>query len=220
MTNKEFVEKAKLAVDEKTLYIEGCFGAPMNAKNKKRYSKNRPYNRQKKRTEKILNASADTFGFDCVCFVKGLIWGWNADENRVYGGATYASNGMPDTTINAIYNNHCTDQSTDFSKIEAGEFLIMDGHCGIYVGNGMAIEATPIWNDGVQFSEVWNIKKRTSFGRNWKAHAKLKVIEYIPEKKINISMTINEDLNDIDISKIEKAITTLGFTTNIYRKEM
>lgn len=44
----------------------------------------------------INAASADTFGFDCVCLIKGVLWGWHGDKNAVYGGATYTSNGVPD----------------------------------------------------------------------------------------------------------------------------
>ncbi len=37
MTNKEFVEKAiDIANNYKTLYVMGCFGAPMTASNKKK----------------------------------------------------------------------------------------------------------------------------------------------------------------------------------------
>ena len=46
MKASEFVEKAKqIANDYKTLYVLGCFGAPMNAANKKRYTNNNSYNK-------------------------------------------------------------------------------------------------------------------------------------------------------------------------------
>ena len=72
MKANEFVEKAKqIANDYKTLYVLGCFGAPMNTANKKRYTNNNSYN--KKRASMINGASDDTFGFDCVCLIKGII---------------------------------------------------------------------------------------------------------------------------------------------------
>ena len=37
----------------------------------------------------INSASSDTFGFDCVCLIKGILWGWNGNLNHVYGGATF-----------------------------------------------------------------------------------------------------------------------------------
>ena len=39
MTNEKFVSIAKdIATNYKTLYVMGCFGSPLNATNKKRYS--------------------------------------------------------------------------------------------------------------------------------------------------------------------------------------
>ena len=98
MTNIEFVKKLKdIAKNYKTLYVRGCFGAPMTASNKKRYTQNHEYNCRPERTATINAASADTFGFDCVCLLKGVLWGWHGDKNAVYGGTTYASNGVRTT---------------------------------------------------------------------------------------------------------------------------
>lgn len=103
MTNTEFVKKLKsAATDFKTLYVMGCFGAPMNATNKKRYTSNYDYNKRAERTAMINAASADTFGFDCVCLIKGILWGWYGDKNKVYGGANYTSNGVPDIGADSI----------------------------------------------------------------------------------------------------------------------
>ena len=49
-----FVEKlVDIAKNYKTLYVMGCFGAPMTAANKKRYTGNHEYNRQSNRTAMI-----------------------------------------------------------------------------------------------------------------------------------------------------------------------
>ena len=41
MKSTDFINKAKeIATKYKTLYVYGCFGAPLNATNKKRYSNN------------------------------------------------------------------------------------------------------------------------------------------------------------------------------------
>ena len=61
MTNKELASKLiDIAKNYKTLYIKGCFGAPMNAANKKRYSTNYDYNKQAARTAMINAATDDT----------------------------------------------------------------------------------------------------------------------------------------------------------------
>lgn len=60
MTSAEFVKRLKAAAtDYKTLYVMGCFGAPMNSANKKRYTANHSYNKQAARTAMINAATAD-----------------------------------------------------------------------------------------------------------------------------------------------------------------
>ena len=36
------------------------------------------------------------FGFDCVCLIKSLLWGWNGNEKLPHGGAVYESRGLYD----------------------------------------------------------------------------------------------------------------------------
>ena len=114
MKAKIFVDKlVDIAKNYKTLYVMGCFGAPMTAANKKRYTGNHEYNRQSARVAMINAASADTFGFDCVCLIKGVLWGWNGDASRVYGGADYAVNGVPDIGADTMITK-CSGVTTDF----------------------------------------------------------------------------------------------------------
>ena len=177
MTAKELAERCKqLASQYRTLYIMGCFGAPMTAKNRKRYADNHSYNRQKERAAKIQAADENTFGFDCVCMIKGILWGWSGDASKVYGGAKYKSNGVPDSGADSLFRK-CADQSEDFSCLEIGEVLWMPGHVGIYIGNGLAVEATPKWADGVQITAC-NCQKAGYPTRTWSKHGKLPYISY------------------------------------------
>lgn len=164
-----------VANNYKTLYVMGCFGAPMNAANKERYCQNHSYNQQTARQVMIKSATSDTFGFDCVCFIKGLFWGWNGDKNKTYGGAAYGSNGVPDIGADQIINK-CMDVSMDFTKIAVGELLWMKGHVGIYIGDGKAVECTPAWKNGVQVTDVLNVKSGT--GHKWTKHGKLPYVTY------------------------------------------
>lgn len=179
MKDLDFIAKAKdIANNYKTLYIMGCFGAPMSDKNKQRYTRNHPYNRRVDRTKKINAASRDTFGFDCVCLIKGILWGWNGDVNKTYGGAVYSSNGVPDVSADQMMK-HCTCRFNDFSNIVPGEVVHMPGHIGIYIGDGLAVECTPIWKDGVQITAVGNIGKKEGYPtRTWVEHGKLRFIDY------------------------------------------
>ena len=164
-----------VAKNYKTLYVMGCFGAPLTSQNKTRYIQDNSYNQQAGRKSKIDAASADTFGFDCVCLIKALLWGWTGDAGKIYGGATYCSNGVPDIGADQIINV-CKDVTSDFSRISVGELLWMKGHVGIYIGNGQAVECTPSWKDCVQVTNVLNLVSGT--GRIWTKHGKLPYVTY------------------------------------------
>lgn len=181
MKANDLANKAKnIANNYKTLYVMGCFGAPMTAANKKRYTTNHAYNRQASRTKMINAASADTFGFDCVCLIKGILWGWNGNKNAIYGGAKYCSNGVPDIGANQMMTStYCTNISTNFSNIQVGEILWTDGHVGIYIGNGLGVECTPAWKNKVQITAVGNIGAKSGYNtRKWKKHGKLIYVDY------------------------------------------
>ena len=178
-TAKELAKRCEdVAKNYKTLYILGCFGAPMSARNKDRYSGNLAYNRQTIRTAKINAASSNTFGFDCVNLIKGLLWGWEGDTSEIYGGAIYNSNDVPDIDADQMIRV-CKDVSTDFSGIQVGEVVWMEGHIGVYIGGGLAVECTPIWKDGVQITAVHNIGTKSGYnGRKWTKHGKLPYLTY------------------------------------------
>lgn len=167
-----------IAQNKKTLYIKGCFGAPMNPKNKLRYTQNHSYNRQADRTAMILAASEETFGFDCVCLIKGLLWGFCADKSKTYGGAVYRSNAVPDVNANTLIDL-CTQVSDDFSRIAVGGVVWIPGHVGVYAGDGLVVECTPQWKNSVQITACANLGTIPNYdSRTWHKHGKLPFITY------------------------------------------
>jgi hypothetical protein len=207
-----------IAQNYKTLYVMGCFGAPLNEANKERYCNNHSYNKKSARQEMILSASSDTFGFDCVNLIKAILWGWNGDKTKSYGGAKYGSNGVPDIDADVMINN-CKDVSTDFSKLEIGEAVWMPGHIGVYIGDGLAVECTPTWENGVQTTSC-NCSKKGYNRRNWKKHGKLPYITYAKEVKKEITSAndiIWELMNGkykVKISEVERAIKAIDGAKN------
>lgn len=177
-----------IAENYKTLYVMGCFGAPLNAANKKRYTQNHEYNRRADRTKLINAASSDTFGFDCVCLIKGVLWGWCGDTSKNYGGAYYCSNGVPDLGTERIISV-CREVSTDFSDIEVGELLWMKGHVGLYIGSGLAVECTPSWANKVQITAC-NPSVKGYKRRNWVKHGKLPYVDYVREEKPQVTVSV------------------------------
>ncbi len=204
----------KVATNYKTLYVMGCFGAPMTASNKKRYTQNHPYNMKASRTKLIKEASADTFGFDCVGLIKGLLWGWDGDATRVYGGATYCANNVPDIGADTMITR-CQDVTTDFDYIEVGEAVWTSGHIGIYVGDGLAVECTPSWADGVQITAC-NCSKSGYKRRNWKKHGKLPYVTYVGIRAPLVDKVCKLELPELRFGARSGYVKSLQVLLNAY----
>lgn len=182
MKASEFIKKLQDIVDNyKTLYVMGCFGAPLTGANVSRYCTNHSYNKQTARTAMIkaaANQNPPVFGFDCVCMIKGVLWGWNGDASKTYGGAAYASGGVPDIGADTMITK-CSGVSTNFSKIVPGEAVWMKGHIGVYIGGGKVIECSPAFKNCVQVTACLNIGAISGMnGRRWVKHGKLPYITY------------------------------------------
>ena len=182
MKASEFIEKLQDIVDHyKTLYVMGCFGAPMTGGNVSRYCTNHSYNKQAARTAMIkaaANKNPPVYGFDCVCLIKGVLWGWCGDASKTYGGASYASGGVPDIGADTMITK-CSGLSTDFSRIVPGEAVWLKGHIGVYIGGGKVIECSPAFKNCVQVTACLNIGAISGLnGRRWTKHGKLPYITY------------------------------------------
>lgn len=197
ITNKEFVEKAMdIAENYNTVYMWGTFGHVVKdslIESKAKQYPERYSDSRRSSLEKLVEK--DYWGFDCVGLIKGILWGWNGNRAKSYGGAVYQANGVPDSSANTIFKK-CTEQSSDFSNVEIGEAVWMDGHIGIYVGNGLVVEATNKWKDGVQITAC-NCSKMGYNRRDWTKHGKLPYVEYVDEKPTQniVEETIQEVIN-------------------------
>ena len=208
LNNYEFVNELKsIANNNKTLYVMGCFGAPMTAANKIRYTNNHDYNRKSTRSAMIKSSSADTFGFDCVGLIKGVLWGWNGEENDIYGGAKYASQGVPDINADTMIAR-CKDISTDFTSIEVGEAVWIPGHIGVYIGGGKVVECSPQWRNGVQITSK----------RKWQKHGKLPYITYSlkGENTVNIELSVLKSNSRGDqVKALQRLLVGYGYDLKV-----
>ena len=181
MTAKELVQKhIDVAENYKTIYAWGCFGFPcaqaiLNEK-KAQYPDWYNANRMAMYQAKI---GTGTFLFDCVNLTKGLLWGWNGNKNAVYGGAKYAANGVPDVSADGMIALCKNVSTSNWSSMVPGEGLWGPGHWGLYIGDGLAVECTPAWKNGVQITAVGNIGAKSGYNtRNWTKHGRLPWIDY------------------------------------------
>ena len=169
MLVKEFIDKLELALREPSKYQSGGWG----------------------------KWDGTYWNWDCICLIKGILWGWKNDKTKPRGGgAVYASNGVPDIGENTMINQ-CKNVSTDFTNIKKGEMVWLDGHAGVYVGDGNVIEATAGWNTlKVIKSQIGPNGERTYNGKtgsaNWQKHGFLPYVDYteneIVEKKDDASI--------------------------------
>lgn len=196
MTGGELARRClDIANNYKTLYVYSCFGSPMTAENKKRYTTNCAYNKRAERTRMIRSASSDTFGFDCVNLIKGILWGWNGNRYATYGGARYAANGVPDVSANGMIQK-CYGVTTNFSHIEVGEAVWMEGHIGVYIGNGLAVECSPKWKNCVQVTAVGNIGSKRGYNtRTWTKHGKMPYVSYTGASAVVPAPTVSNGAN-------------------------
>ena len=185
----------------------------MTVANKTRYCNNHFYNQNATRKAMINAATNDTFGFDCVNLIKGVLWGWNGDKSKTYGGAKYLTNGVTDVSADGMIAE-CLNVSADFSNIEVGEAVWCPGHIGVYIGDGLAVECTPMWKNCVQITAC-NCTKSGYNRRNWDKHGKLPYITYEqPEpKKLETGNDIIWELmngkHKVKIDDVKRAVTSL-----------
>lgn len=172
-----------VAKNYKTVYMWGCFGMPVTESIIREKAAQYPsWYTAAKQAELRKQIGKSYFGFDCVNLTKGILWGWNGNQNAAYGGARYAANGVPDVSADGMIAK-CRDVSTSgWDKLMPGEGLWMPGHWGLYIGDGIAVECTPAWQNGVQITAVLNIGSKSGYNaRRWTKHGKLPWVEYDTE---------------------------------------
>lgn len=192
MNNKEFVVKLlQVYRDYKTCYAKGTFGqkATDTFINQKAIQYPKWYTDSRVKSLKAL--SDDVRLFDCCGLIKAVLWGF---PNTVY-----TSNGVPEGNDQDLWNRS-KDKSQSFSNIQIGELLWMQGHVGVYIGEGKAIECTASWANKVQITAVENLGHISGLhSRRWTGHAKLPYIEYTAnEQKPNQD---SSSTSKVDVSK-------------------
>jgi len=193
INSDEFVIKAIDIAKTKTLYVRGGFGQLLNDYNKAKFINNSSYNEG--RADMINKASSDTRAFDCVCFVKAILWGFPNTQ--------YLKNGVPDIGENQMIKL-CSNVSSDFKNIIPGAFLWMDGHCGIYIGNGLGVECTPKWKNGVQVTCVSNLGSKPGYNnRTWTKWGLLPYVDYEDDEMVN-KLKVLVDGKIVEVDAINK----------------
>lgn len=166
----------------------------------------------------LLTWYKDHWCADCIGFIKAVVNGWNADKSRNGGGM--ALDGYQDLTEAGLLAT-CSDRSKDFTKLTVGEYLYMDGHGGIYIGektvNGKqynVAECTMSWGGGCLLSYVAQDGGRYnhrggSYSCKWQEHGKLDRIKYTdggggtqPSQDTYVTISVYEDIDRLWLAQV------------------
>lgn len=200
MTNAEAVERLlDVCLGYRTVYVNATFGHTLEkALSRSDIMASGDNNKRKDRYNEMKDHGF--FTFDCSGFLKSvLLWGWKGDYNLNFGGATYVA----EQDINQDGFKELCNMDSNFENIVPGEFLFKVGHCGIYIGNGYAVECTPEGTDendigGVMITQVENMitdeSQRDHFvkSRTWDSHGKLPFIYYGDTSENGIKLSLDK----------------------------
>lgn len=203
MHRHKFIEALRLAASSSTVYMWGTFGNPVT--NALITAKQRQYSDwyTAGKIASLKALSGKSTAFDCVGLIKGILWGWTSTDNP-----KYSSGGVPDISANSMIKV-CTGVSSDFKTIIQGEAVWLPGHIGVYIGDGLVIEATPAWKNGVQITKLLQ--------RKWKVHGKLPWVNYI---ETGVRLIVDgkevkaEIQNNVTVASVRDMASALGATVN------
>ena len=106
---------------------------------------------------------------DCIGLIKSYAW-YNSDSGQIIVG----SNGFTDCSANSIWNNVTEGGPISNMPDTPGLAVWMDGHIGVYVGNGEVIEAQ---------GTAYGVVKTKLAGRGWTKWMKIPNIKYVEVKQ-------------------------------------
>lgn len=180
MTANELIAKAKEIQKTNTVYMWGTYGQKLTHALIDYKANQYPKHNTPARVARHKKLVGQNYtAWDCVGLIKGILWGWDKDK-----GVSYRGNALvPDVGSDSMYRNYTTHQSTSFQGILPGEAVWVPGHIGIYIGDGLVIEATSRsgngFTDNVMISALGNIGAVKGYPtRSWTHHGRLKWVEY------------------------------------------
>lgn len=167
-TNKGLVKFVKKQLYRPYWY--GCFGqissvALYNAK-KKQYPKQYQWECKDNQSGVLPFKQLGVPVFDCIGLIKSYIW-----RNSI-GKINY--NPAQDVSANEMLNRCVTKGLIAKMPEIPGILVFMDGHVGVYIGDGYVIEAR---------GHVFGVVKTALKDRPWKNWGYCPYIIYLPEKK-------------------------------------
>jgi hypothetical protein len=159
--------------------------------------------------------AAGAYCCDCIGLNKGAMWSNLGKTDTKYG-----TNGCPDKGANGMLT-YCKAQKMPWGDMSTypdtpGLLLHKDGHVGVSIGGGYAIEAKGYADDLV---------KSAVAGRGWTAWAALPFVAYdelpMPEAKPLAlgNRTLRRGMHGEDVTALQRALVALGYDLGSFGPE-
>ena len=161
LTNLGLVSYVKkcLALGDDTIYVYGTFGQELSESLINQKAKQYLYNLPRKGIyRKALLSSGREYAFDCVGLIKAYLWGG-------HGNIKY--NASQDVSANGILNASKVKGKIKTMPEIPGLLVQMNGHVGVYIGNGYVIECTPNKTFAKQNHKGGGVCKTKLSARKW-----------------------------------------------------
>lgn len=138
---------------------------------------------------------------DCVGLIKGYCW------DGTDGNPGYASNGCPDTSANGMYKAAKVKGSIKTLPETPGLLLWRDGHIGVYVGGGYAIEARGF---------AYGVVRTKVAERTWTNWCECPYIEYEggasqPAESVLGDRILKKGMEGADVQTLQEKLMELGY---------
>ena len=185
-TNLGLVEYCKKQLDVDTIYVLGTCGWDFTSALLEQKCNQLAWNQQNRAfLEKYVDQGKKAF--DCCGLIKAYLW----DEG--YDGKT-------DENEQMMYDR--ANEKGLISTIPEipGVLVFMDGHVGVYVGNGMVVESTPSNVSG------WGVQIHPLVGRGWTKWAKYKHIKYEEEKMADQIVEVGSIISIPGVHRVDEII--------------
>lgn len=177
LTNKGLVEFAKqmLALGDDTVYVYGTFGKTLTDSLINQKAAQYAYNLPRKALyKKVMDSKGTEYAFDCVGLIKAYYWNWNGGRVGYLTAQDKSANGM--LAAAKVKGNIATMPEVP------GLLVVMNGHIGIYIGNGYVIECTPSTAFAKQSHGGGGVCKTKLSARKWTNWCECPFIDYIDEE--------------------------------------
>ena len=179
LTNKGLVKYCKecLAQGDRNVYVYGAIGQKLTLSLINDRAKAYPRINTSTRVaifKKILNTGKTTYAYDCVGLIKSYLWGG-------YGKVKY--NSKQDVSANGMYEVAKKKGTMKTMPEVKGLFVQMNGHIGVYIGNGYVIECTPNKKFAKQSHGGGGVCKTKLSARKWVHWGYIPWIDYVEEKQ-------------------------------------